>query len=317
MDGFIAIDGGGSKSELVLFGELGNIFSRKVVSCSNPNDIGMDNAFAILDKSIKELLICAKENKLNIKGILLAIAGVEFGDTRNVLKEKLQKSLNFNNIIVDGDLASVKELGLGNENNGVVIISGTGFNMAIKNNGSFSHVGGWGYLADDYLSGFDLGKEALIRCSNAIDGTGKKTILVKMLEEHFSNSLWYSMAEIYNNGIKGVASFSRFVIDAYKKNDKVAKEIVDKRIDKLAKVIKSKTKNIPSPIKVCLFGGIFENNEVVVEKLKDNLDNDYCFEITNKKTIYGSCALALRSFNGKVDKKFYSKFDKQYKEITK
>lgn len=315
MKGFIAIDGGGSKTELVLFNELGNIFAHKIVSCTNPNDIGMDNAFNVLFDGICLLMNVAKEENLDVEGILLAIAGIEFGDSKEVLKNKLIESLNFNNIKIDGDLASVKELGLSNDENGIVIISGTGFNMAIKKNNEFTNIGGWGYLADDYLSGFDLGKDALIYSSRAINKVGKDTILVDLLEEHFSNTLWYSMAEIYNKGIKGVASLSKLVVEAYKRNDEVAINIIDKRINSLANVILNNTNDVDSKIKVCLFGGIFENNPFIVEKLQSILKDNYTLQVTRSKTVYGSVALALRLFTGNVSDAFRVTFDNEYKGL--
>lgn len=317
MKGYIAIDGGGTKTELVLFDKLGHIFQHKIISCSNPNDIGMDNAFNNLNSAIGEVFARAKTVDIEIDGILLAIAGIEFGDSKEILKEKLSNSLNFNKIFVDGDLASVKELGLGNDRNGVVVISGTGFNMAIKSNNNFTNIGGWGYLADDYLSGFDLGKDAIMASARAINGVGEDTVLVKYLQEHFDNTLWYSMARIYNEGIKGVATLSRYVIKAYKENDLVAKRIVDKRIEKVTSIIKNKTRNFAKPIKVVLFGGIFENNSCIINEFKRILKDDYSVKTTKKKTIYGAVNLTMKVFKIDINKNFYVNFDKDYELIKK
>lgn len=314
MRGFIAIDGGGSKSEVVLVNELGQILLHKIVNCTNPNDVGIDTSFNRLNDVIKECIKCA-DNKVEIGCILLAIAGIEFGDTRSLLKERLLNSLGDYNLIVDGDLASVKELGLGNEKNGVVIISGTGFNMAIKKDNQFTNVGGWGYLPDDYLSGFDLGRDALIASSRAIDKVGKDTVLVELLENKYGNNLWYDMAQIYNEGIKGVASLSKEVVKAYLDNDVVARKIIDSRINKLSKIIKSKCKDIKENIKVCLFGGIFENNGFIVEKLKAKLGKRYHINVTNKKTIYGTVSLAIKNINKDVSEDFIENFDRNYKEV--
>ena len=310
MKGFIAVDGGGSKTEVVLVNVLGHVLAREIVNCSNPNDVGMEQTYTTLNDVLKRLL---EKKEVEVTSIFLAIAGIEFGNSKELLKQKLTESLNFNNIHIDGDLASVKELGLGNYKDGVVVIAGTGFNMAIKNNFNFSHVGGWGYLADDFFSGFDLGKEALVRASRAINGIDKDTQLISLLESHFNNSLWYSMAQIYNEGIKGVASLSRLVFEAYLNNDEVAKEIVDTRINKLVDIIKDKTSKIISPIRICLFGGIFENNSFIVDKMKALLGDSYIVEVTNRRTIYGAVSLGIKSIK-EPNEEFYINFNKSYKE---
>ncbi len=315
MKGFIAVDGGGSKTELVLVDTLGNIFAHKIVNCTNPNDVGMENSFSTLNNALKDMLTIANDENLEVECVLLAIAGIEFGDSKTILKEKLQSSLKFENIVVEGDLASVKEASLGNKNNGVVIISGTGFNMAIKKNNEFSHVGGWGYLPDDYFCGFDLGKDALIASSGAINGVKEDTILVNLLEEHYGHSLWYSMAQIYNEGIKGVASLSKLVIEAYKKDDKVAKNIVNKRLENLSSIVISKTKDISGTVEVYLFGGIFENNEFIVDLFKKYIGDKYLVNVTNKKTVYGAVSLGIKQILKEVDSSFYFNFYKNYKGV--
>ena len=312
MRGFIAVDGGGSKTEVILVSELGEVLKHKIVDCTNPNDVGMDNTISILTNVLKEFL----DTKYSVECIFLAIAGIEFGDSKNILLDNLKTKLKYENIYIDGDLASVKEAGLSDYSNGIVIIAGTGFNMAIKKNDKFNGVGGWGYLADDFFSGFDLGKEALVRASRAIDGIDKNTILVSLLEEHFGNTLWYSMGSIYNSGVKGVASLSKIVFKAYLNNDEVAKEIVDNRLNKLVHVIKEKSNDIEGNINVCLFGGIFENNDFLVEKLANMLSEKYIVNTTSKKTIYGAVSLGIKKIKN-VDEEFYRSFDKSYKERCK
>jgi len=317
MKGFIAVDGGGSKTEIVLCDEFGNVLKHEIVNCSNPNDVSMEVSVLTLSKAIKPLFKVAKKNKLIIDNISLLIAGIEFGNSKAILKEELVKKLKFNNLYVDGDLASVKECGLSSKENGIVIISGTGFNMSIKHNHTFIPIGGWGYMADDYLSGFDLGKDALIACSRAINKVNEDTILVEMLENHFNSSLWYAMKQIYESGIKGVASLSRFVMEAYNKKDKVAREIVDNRITKLVNVIKEKNPIKNEKTDVVLFGGIFENNNVIVNKLSKLLGENYHISVSKKKTIYGAVSIARKMINEEIHKGFYNNFDKSYKDLCK
>ena len=316
MIGFIAVDGGGSKTEIVLVNNLGDILAHEIISCTNPNDTSMEDSINKLEKVIKKFINIAKDNNLDIECIMLAIAGIEFGDSKEILKTQLMERLNFSNIYVEGDLASVVELGLSNLENGIVIISGTGFNMAIKKGCEHENVGGWGYLVDDYLSGFDLGKDALIYASKDINGVGESTVLSELLNKHFNSSLWYAMADIYEGGVKKVASLSRLVVEAYNIGDKVAKKIIESRIVKLSKVIKDKTKNVIKPLNVVLFGGIFENNSFIVHLLKKELGSDYFLSVSNEKTIYGTVGLAIKKIES-VSEKFKFNFNKQYKERLK
>jgi N-acetylglucosamine kinase-like BadF-type ATPase len=313
MKGIISVDGGGTKSEILIVLSDGKVIYKDIVASSNPNDIGMENAFNNLNLGLKRALSFSVINNTEIMAIFLGIAGIEFGDSINVLKDKLIKSLDFPSLYVNGDLASVVELGLGNLNSGVVVISGTGFNMAIKDNEKLINIGGWGYLADDYLSGYDLGKDALKYASFAINKVGKDTILVDLFNKELGNTLWYSMADIYKGGITKVASFSKLVMEGYRKNDEVCLQIVNSRVDHLSNVIKNNTISMKEK-NVVLFGGVFENNKEIVDRLKANLSNEYKITITNKKTVYGATLVALKKANISVTKEIEDNFIKSYKE---
>ena len=315
MKGIIAIDGGGSKTELVLVSAGGGVCYRDISSCSNPNDIGIGKSVAVLTNIIKKAIDKSYELKINIECIMLAIAGVEFGNIADCLKNQIQANLGVDNLVIKGDLASVIELHLADKDNGVVIISGTGFNMAFKEDNKIFTVGGWGHIPDNYLSGFDLGKDALIAAARAIDGVGENTVLVERLKEYYNHNLWYSMDEIYKSGIKGVASLSKVVINGYKDNDLVCKRIVNERVMNLAQVIKVKTNSQSRDIFLC--GGIFENNAIVVNKLSEYLGDDYRLYITTDKTICGATRLAIKHVNITINEEFLRTFDASYKEVCK
>ena len=106
MKGIISIDGGGTKSEILIVTVDGIVRYKALVGASNPNDIGMENAFNNLNSGLKRALSFSVINNTEIMAIFLGIAGIEFGDSINVLKDKLIESLNFSSLYVDGDLAT-------------------------------------------------------------------------------------------------------------------------------------------------------------------------------------------------------------------
>ena len=64
---------------------------------------------------------------------------------------------------------------------------------------------------------------------------------------------------------------------------------------------------------VILFGGIFENNPLIVEKLASMLGEKYNVNITKSKTVYGTVSIGYKSYNLN-DERFYINFDESYKE---
>lgn len=306
----IAIDGGGSKSETLIIDTLGNVKLHSLTCSSNPNDIGFNKAFNNIYEHIVRIMKRSKINISELELIVLTIAGIEFGDYKEKLKNMLVSKLNFTNIVVEGDLLACKELAFKDKDEGIVIISGTGFNMSVKRNNTFFNVGGWGYLVDDYLSGFDLGKDALIYASKDINKVGENTLITSLLEKELKGDLWYSMEEIYNLGISRVASFSKIVINAYLNDDSVAKKIINTRINKLSKLIKEVSNK--EKMEVMIMGGLFKNNECLLTLLKSKLKG-YKINVCNDKPIFGSVLVAKKYLN--LDDVFYNDFVKGFKGV--
>ena len=68
-DYFIAIDGGGTKTEFVLFRGDGTIISTVVLGTTNPNSCGTENTFSVLKEGIDRLLSVGKAPKRIFAGI--------------------------------------------------------------------------------------------------------------------------------------------------------------------------------------------------------------------------------------------------------
>ena len=62
---YIAIDGGGIKTEFVLFKEDGEAVATELYGTSNPNSCGIKTTLSILQKGIERLLKLEKTPKLH------------------------------------------------------------------------------------------------------------------------------------------------------------------------------------------------------------------------------------------------------------
>ena len=76
----IAVDGGGSKSEFLLFNSGGDILRRSVLAGTNPNLCGVNTTISILRSGIDEML----RIKPNDKGIFIGSAGFSSGNGKQV-----------------------------------------------------------------------------------------------------------------------------------------------------------------------------------------------------------------------------------------
>ena len=83
----IGIDGGGTKTEFVLFSESGRILKRIVLDGCNPNTVGMEEAMNILQLGIDTLM----KIKGKISGIFVGAAGLDSGNNTSKIKKMLKE----------------------------------------------------------------------------------------------------------------------------------------------------------------------------------------------------------------------------------
>lgn len=304
----IGIDGGGTKTEFVLFSESGEILRRIKLERSNPNDIGLEECCAVLTEGLNILL----EHSVAVSGIFAGVAGVTTGDNRKEISEYFRKKYKSAKIAVDSDAVNVISCGSLNTD-GMAMICGTGSVLFVREKGVMHRVGGWGYLFDEKGSAYDIGKDAIRAALAQQDGLGEKTIISELLKEELQSEIWDCLDQLYKKGKSYIASLAPVVFRAASSGDVVAERIIQENAEHLAQLINAAKESYDCGNDVIACGGLIENcKEVFLPMIKKNVSADIHFIHPELPPIYGACVECLRTVGITPDKKFYDTFYHAY-----
>ncbi len=171
----IGVDGGGSKTELILVDESGEIVDRQMAPGCNPNSVGPDQARAVMLEALGQIhRQTVTETRLYMAGspaFWREFAGELHGN-------------EFGRVDTFDDSAPVLELATGGEP-GLVLHGGTGsFVAARAPDGTVHYAGGLGWRFGDPGSGYDLGRRAISRALLELQGWAPRTRLSPIVHSH-------------------------------------------------------------------------------------------------------------------------------------
>jgi N-acetylglucosamine kinase-like BadF-type ATPase len=156
----IGVDGGGSKTELILIDRSGAIVARHSAPGCNPSVIGPDEARHTLLQALASLEAKSgiKDLKSNLSASLLCMAGSP------VFWQETASSLSgYGKIQTGTDALPALELATGGKP-GLVLHAGTGSFVALRTpDGAIRYAGGLGWRIGDPGSAQDIGRRALSR----------------------------------------------------------------------------------------------------------------------------------------------------------
>jgi glucosamine kinase len=183
----IGVDGGGTKTELILVDPTGAILARHVGTGCNPSLLGPDGARAKLRELLQQLLAQSKivpslqddnqpnpKSKISATHLYMAGAPAFWRETGDELKD-------FGRVITGDDSLPVLELATAG-NPGLVLHAGTGSFVAARGlDNSIHYCGGLGWRFGDPGSGHELGRRALSRALLELQGSVERTALGEAL----------------------------------------------------------------------------------------------------------------------------------------
>jgi len=293
---YLGIDGGGTKTALLLTDETGNVIRREYAAACNPMDIGYDRAKEVLKKAIDE--ICRTIPTSSI----IMFAGIA-GAGSDVAKQEMNRffsTFGFRAYDNGSDNLNILEAGLGTRN-GITVIIGTGICAFAKCGDVLHRIGGWGYLVDRGGSGFNLGQDALDAYYSAYDGTGNPTVLSELIEQKTECLPEALVGQIYKGGKTFVASFAPLVTEAFLRGDTTADEILERNASCVVRMIMGARRHFNTEdgsIPVVLCGGLSRDTEYV-SRIKRMLQKEtqLCVEILNGEPVLGAAMLARKLEN--------------------
>ena len=296
----IGIDGGGTKTEFVLFSSEGKVLKSFRLSGTNASLVGLDATLSILFQGID---ICMGE-KVNVCGVFAGLAGSKL----DVIQQKLSERYPKITIKVNSDGVNAFRSAEGD----FALICGTGSILITKDENGYRRIGGWGARMGDPGSAYNFGRAA-IRCAYAYDdGISDKPMIYDKLVEMVGKAP--IRGSINSSDVPFIASLSSAVFDVHKKGAKEAFEIIDAEMKELADLINKAFKNGGRCV-TC--GGVMEHNHaVLLPLLKKYLNSDIEFIFPKLPPVYGACVacadeMGIERKDG-FENEFVATYQKQY-----
>ena len=285
---FLGIDGGGTKTTMLLTDAGGHSLRKIKIDASNPMDIGLEACTQLLRRGIYE--IC---DGVDLSSVVM-FAGIA-GATS--VKEELQsffKTIPLRMAFCDSDNASIMEAALG-DRDGITMILGTGICVWSKVDGMAYRTGGWGYLVNEGGSAFDIGQDALKAYYATVDGSATPTELTFAIGDIFRDDAAL-LKQIYAGGKKWIASLAPMVFEAAEAGDSTAKAIIHRNLSVAARMIETAAQRFTnSPVEVVITGGM-TNQPQVLQLLNSALKEPGKFDlrILDAEPVKGAVALAQK-----------------------
>jgi N-acetylglucosamine kinase-like BadF-type ATPase len=273
----LGLDGGGTKTHAIILDLNLNILGEGVAGPSNPLRVGIVNAATAIRNAIDKACDAAGLRRTDLFAAEIGLAGVRRQELRARVRESL-KGLAIRDLIVVGD-SDIALYAATQGAPGLVVIAGTGsICCGVNARGKHACAGGWGPLAGDEGGGSWIARRGLRAIAYASDGRGPATSLSAAAAKYFrvSDPIDLSTA-IYAPSITNeyLAGFGKFVIQAAKAKDRVARQILVEAGKELGVAAAAVIRNLKlgrETFPVGYVGGVFgASGELVLSHLRETL----------------------------------------------
>ncbi|MBI4091313.1 hypothetical protein HY419_01010 [candidate division WWE3 bacterium] len=185
---FLGVDGGGTKTQVLITDEHKNILSMSKVGPTNVRNLDEDTLLRTLNEGIRLAVSGMKLKDLEIDFACFGVAGLDTLRDYEVLNravEKIAAARFLTKPTVLNDAVCAFRRGT-DKKYGIAVVAGTGSNCYGKNlKGEEVYVGGLGHVLSDEGGGYYIGVKALQAAAKSYDGRIEKSLLETLIYEHF------------------------------------------------------------------------------------------------------------------------------------
>ena len=278
-DLLLGIDGGGSKTTVLVADAEGQVIGRCDAGGSNYQTVGLPQALATLDDAIDRALDAAGADRSRIGAVGLGLAGVDRAEDQRLFNEWLHHALPGIPAQIVNDAQLLLAAGTP-DGYGVALICGTGANCVGRNQaGTMIRVDGWGHVLGDAGSGHFIGRRALQAVMRAFDGRLPSTQLTEMILGHWQlPSPEGLIPRIYQDEASPteIAALARLVDAAATQGDAVALAILQEATGQLALSVATVVRRLKleGAIPCALGGGVITRGQHIYDAFLAAIENE-------------------------------------------
>jgi N-acetylglucosamine kinase-like BadF-type ATPase len=259
----IAVDGGNSKTDLVLVREDGELLAYARGAGSSPHQLGVAGALAVLD----DLLAEAKdEAQLDAPAALaeLLLSGVDFPAEEAAIRQAVGERGWAERVVVDNDTFAILRAGT-DAGWGVAVVCGAGMNcVGVAPDGRHARFPALGWITGDWGDGGDVGRAAVAAAARSEDGRGPKTTLEQAIPAYFGVRTPTELAEAlhFSRIDRGRARELAPTVFAEAAHDEVAAAIVARLAGEIVALVRVAITRLGlerDAVEVLLGGGMLRN----------------------------------------------------------
>jgi N-acetylglucosamine kinase-like BadF-type ATPase len=261
----LAVDGGNSKTDLVLADAGGHVLALVRGPQSSPHRLGLEGSIDVLERLLESAL---REAGLDghrpvAEVAQLLMAGVDTQAEEDDLRAAVEEQGWARTVWVGNDTFAV--LRAGTERGwGVAVVCGAGINcVGVSPDGRHARFPALGTISGDWGGGYDVGLAALHAAARSEDGRGPRTSLERSIPAYFGVEAPHQLAEEIHRQRIDARRLEELppVIFAEAEDDAVAAEIVDRlasEVVALARVALERLELEGEPAEVLLGGGLLQ-----------------------------------------------------------
>jgi N-acetylglucosamine kinase-like BadF-type ATPase len=227
----LAVDGGNSKTDVVLAGADGAVLSLVRGAQSSPHRLGLAGTLQVLESLLQSALAEAGlDENARAEVAQLLMAGVDTATEEDELRAAVEERGWAAKTRVGNDTFAV--LRAGTERGwGVAVVCGAGINcVGVSPDGRHARFPALGTISGDWGGGYDVGLAALHAAARSEDGRGPRTSLERSVPEYFGRRAPHEIAEDIHGGRLDSRRLGELppLVFAEAESDSVAAEIVDR-----------------------------------------------------------------------------------------
>ena len=291
---FLGIDGGGTKTDLVLADKEGNPIRRETAGPASLRNNGVDESCRSVLEGVDKLL---KKEKIVSTFVGFPAIQEEYSDKKEEVKKRLSQKIPGKLAVGSDQLVAFKS---GTDSGkGIVVIAGTGGAVRGFKEGKSEKVSGWGYFADEG-SGFWAGLKAYRKITKELDGRGRKTLITEMTFDRWNLKDGDDLnKKIYEDPIKWIPKLSIMVDFAQREGDSVATEILKEAAEEIFSGVRVVSERISlEDFPLILVGGMFKSGFLQKEIAQKVKKEDKKIDIIKpeKDPVFGAVKLAISNY---------------------